>query len=231
MRVLLISQPERDARYFHKALRESAHSVRTAQDLRLGLYLASNEVFDIVLIAAVGLTPVVTLLEVLPSFAHLPGSPAIIVVLAHATSQERGQMLRAGADACFTQPYSFIEIHERMLALQRASTPKDDSLSTAMTLKIDLLTHELTEGRRRLLLTKREYLLIECLLRQHNAPVARSQLIEYAWPEKDDADPASVNLLVSRLRQKLKAHGFKARIQTISGYGYQLDSDETSDER
>jgi two-component system OmpR family response regulator len=226
MRVLLISAPEREARYFHKALRESAHSVRTSNGFRLGLYLASKEMFDAIVIAAVGPMPVASLLEAIPAFSHLPGSPAIIVVCAHATSQERGQMLRAGADACFVEPYSFIEIHERMLALQRASLSGNDLRSKVATMKIDSVTHELIEGSLRLLLTKREYLLIECLLRQNNSPVAREQLIQYAWPERDDADPAIVNLLVSRLRQKLKVLGFKATIQTVSRYGYQLDGDE-----
>lgn len=228
MRVLLISPPEREARYFHKALGESAHSVRAADDLRFGLSLASREEFDAVVIAAIGPIPVATLLEVIPAFARLPGPPAIIVVRTHATSQERSLMLRAGADACFVQPYSFIEIHERMLTLRHTSSPMNDSRSAVAALKIDSLTHELIEGSRRLLLTKREYLLVECLLRHKNAPVARDQLIEYAWPEKEDADPASVNLLVSRLRQKLKVQGFETRILTVSRYGYQLNTDRAS---
>jgi DNA-binding response OmpR family regulator len=73
-------------------------------------------------------------------------------------------------------------------------------------------------------MTKREYLLIECLLRQVNAPVARDQLIRYAWPDKEDVDPSSVNLVVSRLRRKLELNEFRARVETISRYGYQLAS-------
>ena len=91
-------------------------------------------------------------------------------------------------------------------------------------LKLDPLTRDLVENGKRVLLTKREYLLIECLLRQANAPVARDQLIRYAWPDKEDVDPASVNLVVSRLRRKLDLNGFRAKVETVSRFGYQLAS-------
>jgi two-component system OmpR family response regulator len=91
-------------------------------------------------------------------------------------------------------------------------------------LRLDPLTRDLVEDGKRVPMTKREYLLIECLLRQANAPVARDQLIRYAWADKEDVDPSSVNLVVSRLRRKLELNDFRARVETISRYGYQLAS-------
>ncbi len=67
-----------------------------------------------------------------------------------------------------------------------------------MSLRLGALTHELVEDGKRVSATSREYLLVECLLRQANSPVARDQLIRHAWPDRDDVDPSSVNLLVSR---------------------------------
>jgi two-component system OmpR family response regulator len=55
-----------------------------------------------------------------------------------------------------------------------------------------------------------------------NAPVARDQLIRYAWPEKEDVDPSSVNLVVSRLRRKLQGDVPQIRIDTVSRFGYQV---------
>ncbi|MFM0150988.1 winged helix-turn-helix domain-containing protein, partial [Paraburkholderia sp. RL18-085-BIA-A] len=113
-------------------------------------------------------------------------------------------VLRAGADACLSYPWSFIEIHERMLALYRSSSKAANETVTAPALlTLDAATRELVDANVRLPLTKREYQLLECLLRQPNMPVPRDQLIRYAWSEKEDVDPASVNLVVSRLRRKL----------------------------
>ena len=221
MRVLLISTICTEGAYLHKALRESAHSLQMTDDLRDGLHLASQDNFGAVLIVAVDTESICNLATLLPEFARLPGSPAILVVLGRATPVERARMLRAGADACFVQPYSFIEMQERMLALYRSSV-HDPMLD--LSLRLDPLTRELVEGDKRFTLTKREFLLVESLLRQPDAPVARDQLIRYAWPDKDVVDPSSVNLVVSRLRRKLELHNFGARLETVSRFGYQIST-------
>ena len=223
MRILLVSSSEAETVYLHKAFRESAHSVYAADNLRYALYLATHEEFDAIVVCAVGIAQMTALFDTLAEMASLPRAPALIVALASGTSQERARMLRAGADACFVQPYSFLEMQERMLALHRASVARLSTASVnSVSIRLDPLTRDLVEDSRRVLMTKREYLLIECLLRQANAPVARDQLICYAWPDKEDVDPSSVNLVVSRLRRKLDTNGFRARVETISRYGYQL---------
>jgi DNA-binding response OmpR family regulator len=225
MRILLVSSSETETVYLHKAYRESAHSVHVADNLRYALYLASHEAFDAIVVSAVGLSLMTALFDALPELARLPRAPSVIVALASGTSQDRARVLRAGADACFVQPYSFLEMQERMLALHRASVARSAQPAvTTPALKLDPLTRDLVEDGKRVLLTKREYLLIECLLRQAKAPVARDQLIRYAWPDKEDVDPASVNLVVSRLRRKLELNGFRAKVETISRFGYQLTS-------
>jgi two-component system OmpR family response regulator len=225
MRILLVSSVGAETVYLHKAFSQSAHSVHAADNLRYGLYLVSLEEFDAIVISAVDVTPMTSLFDALLELARLPRAPAVIVVLASGTSQDRARLLRAGADACFVQPYSFLEMQERMLALNRASIARSAQPSvTTLSLKLDPLTRDLVEDSKRVLMTKREYLLIECLLRQVNAPVARNQLIRYAWPDKEDVDPSSVNLVVSRLRRKLELNGFRAKVETISRYGYQLAS-------
>lgn len=225
MRILLVSSSEAETAYLHKAFRESAHSVHAADNLRYALYLAAQEEFDAIVISSVGVNLMTALLDALPELARLPRAPAVIVALAAGTAQDRARVLRAGADACFVQPNSFLEMQERMLALHRASLARSAQASVeVLSLRLDPLTRDLVEDGKRVLMTKREYLLIECLLRQANAPVARDQLIRYAWPDKEDVDPSSVNLVVSRLRRKLETHGFRARVETISRYGYQLAS-------
>jgi two-component system, OmpR family, response regulator len=222
MRVLLVSSSDAEAAYLHKAFRESAHSLQTADNLRYALYLALHEEFDAIVISSDAATVMATLLDALPEFSRLPSAPAVIVTLSHASPSDRSRILRAGADACFVQPYSFLEMQERMLALHRAASARSSQVREQPGLKLDPLTRDLVEDGQRVLLTKREYLLIECLMRQANAPVAREQLIRYAWADKEDVDPASVNLVVSRLRKKLEAHGVRAKVETVSRFGYQL---------
>jgi two-component system, OmpR family, response regulator len=219
MRVLLCSSSDTERAYLYKALSESLNSVEVADDLYYAVYLASHEPFDTVILCAPGADVNDGLGDALASFARLTDAPAIILALTRATPADCARLLRAGADACFVQPWSILEIQERMLALQRGT-----QVTAAMpAVRLDPLTRDLVEGTRRVSLTTREYLLVECLLRQASAPVAREQLIRYAWPEKGDVEPSSVNLVVSRLRRKFEAHGARTSIETVNRYGYQLD--------
>jgi DNA-binding response OmpR family regulator len=219
MRVLLCSSSDTERSYLYKALSESLNSVEAADNFDYAVYLAAHEPFDTVFLCTTGLDMHGSITGTLAALSRLPDAPAIVVALTRATPADCARLLRAGADACFVQPWSILEIQERMLALRRGAL-----VHTAPPLvRLDPLTRDLVEGTRRVPLTTREYLLVECLLRHAGAPVARDQLIRYAWPEKGDVEPSSVNLVVSRLRRKLELHGAHARIDTVNRYGYQLD--------
>jgi two-component system OmpR family response regulator len=223
MRVLFVAPSNSESAWLFKALQESAHSLQRADELRDGVFLAGQETFDAVVIMVLDASVYPLLRTVLAEFAAVANGAALMAVLGAATAQERARVLRAGADACFCQPYSFIEMHERMQALQRigvAVAPSGASLG------LDAGTRELVCGDRRVAVTRREFLLLECLLKQINAPVPREQLIRYAWPEVDDVDPSSVNLVVSRLRRKIGGVFPEVGIETISRYGYQVSFGE-----
>ncbi|HEY2023362.1 winged helix-turn-helix domain-containing protein [Paraburkholderia sp.] len=163
------------------------------------------------------------MLAAVPLFASLPNGAIVVAMVRSIATQDRIKVLRAGADACLSYPWSFIEIHERMLALYRSSLkPANQTGTAAALLTLDAATRELADANVRLPLTKREFQLLECLLRQPNMPVPRDQLVRYAWSEKEDVDPASVNLVVSRLRKKLAQRFPDVQIETVSRFGYRI---------
>lgn len=220
MRVLLTATADTTRHYMQKALSESLNSVEATEDLFYASHLARSEEFDAIVICRQSEEDLDTLFEVLADLRHLDNSPAIVIALGRATPAECARLLRAGADACYVQPYSVLEIHERIQALRR-NTAHPGPTDTHM-LRLDPMTREAVDGELRIALTTREFLLIECLLRRPNAPVAREQLTRYAWPEREDVEPSSVNLVVSRLRRKLSASGAQFRLDTVNRYGYQL---------
>ncbi|MFL9907308.1 winged helix-turn-helix transcriptional regulator [Paraburkholderia sp. RL17-337-BIB-A] len=235
MRILFVGPSHPEAAWLFKALQESAHSLQRADDLRDGVFLASQEPYDAVVLMVLEVGFYSSLQGFIGKFAAAGNGAAIVAVLGVATAQDRTRVLRAGADACFCQPYSFIEMHERMAALQRVAGGRvavgggSGFVSAAASVLpavggacLDTATRELVFDGRRVAVTRREFLLLECLLRQVNAPVARDQLIRYAWPEKEDVDPSSVNLVVSRLRRKLLGDVPEVRIETVSRFGYQV---------
>ncbi|MDN7888236.1 response regulator transcription factor [Burkholderia cepacia] len=222
MRVLLVTSPHPEAAWLYKALQESGHSLQRADDLRDGLFLASQETFDAIVATAFESGSDAALIAMLPRFVADGGGAALVVLIGQASARERIRVLHAGADACFGAPYSFIELHERLQALQRLAGPRDPEGPVAAVSMLETLARELKDGKLRLAVTRRECLLLECLMRHPNAPVPRDQLIRYVWQDKDDVDPSSVNLVVSRLRRKLARHLPDVRIDTVSRYGYQV---------
>ncbi|WP_296650832.1 winged helix-turn-helix domain-containing protein [Paraburkholderia sp.] len=220
MRILLSCASDAERVYLCKALSESLHSVEATDDLRFAHYLAAQERFDALVVCVAGGPSQTDLAAALPTLARLPGRPALVVVLDAASPADCARLLRAGADACFVAPYSVMEITERMRALSRAAPGRAGR--GVREVRLDPATRELVEGAQRVELTRREYLVVECLLREANAPIARDYLIRYAWPEKEGVEPSSLNLVVLRLRRKLGACGVRTSIETVSRYGYQL---------
>ncbi len=223
MRVLLVTGTQPEAAWLQNALIESAHSLERVHDLKDAIFLAGQELFDAVIVMATETPPHACLLAALPKLASESRGAPIIVTLGAAHAKERTQVLRAGGDACFCQPWSFIELHERMQALRRFNPVAVQRIGQVSVFPgLESGTRELVCGERRLQLTRREYMLLERLLRQPNAPVSRSDLIRYAWPDHDDVAASSVNLVISRLRRKLAPNCPDVNIDTLKRYGYQL---------
>jgi two-component system, OmpR family, response regulator len=220
MRVLLACPSDVERAYLLKALIESLNSIEVVDDVDYALTIAALEPFDSVILCVSAADSYEALAAPVERLSRLSYTPSIIVMLARADREQRVRLLRAGADVCFVQPWSVLEIQERMLVLQRTAPAWSRQRSSSV--QLDPLTRELVEARQRVLLTHREYLLLECLLYDADAPVMRERLIRYAWPEKDSVEPASVNLVVSRLRHKLQSHGLRARIETVNRLGYRL---------
>jgi two-component system OmpR family response regulator len=223
MRILFVSPRHPEASWLYKALHESTHSLSRSHDLADCVSQAMREPFDAAILMAHDPALYPELKATLPRLAAVAGGAILIVILANATAQERSATLRAGADACFARPLSFIEMHERLQALRRATLAhRETGQPPAAPLQLDSLKRELVSGDHRLSLTKTEYLLVECLMRDLNVPVAHEQLIRYAWPGKDVLSCTSVSPLIWRLRSKLKTHLPTVQINTVNCYGYQL---------
>lgn len=220
MRILLVSASLTEGAWIARSLHEHAHSIKQVPGIDDGIFWAGEETFDVAILVASPAQPMAVLCDALPRFAHRMAGRAILAVLdRQAGAADRSAALRAGADACLCAPVSAIELHERLIVLRRTVRFADPCATPAAD---DALARRMLDDLQRAGLTRREFLLLKCLLRRANYPVARDDMIRYAWPEREDVDPSTINLAVSRLRRKLGQRSVGARIETIAGYGYQL---------
>ncbi|RKP51948.1 winged helix-turn-helix domain-containing protein [Pararobbsia silviterrae] len=234
MRILLIAADSVQTRYLSKALTEAAHSLECQTEWRDAIFVASSERFDAVVLHANAFEDIANA-DIVSSVRELAGHTrgATLAVIADLPDPAvRSELLWLGVDACFTRQFSFMELHERLRRLDALRIKRRDGAprapgetsrdTTDDTLKLDASARAAVQGDRRAALSRHEFMVLECLLRAREATMERAEMTRYAWPDKDEINPAGVNLVISHLRKKLDAACFDVRIETVAGVGYRL---------
>jgi two-component system OmpR family response regulator len=221
VRILLIEDDEETSDFVRTGLEECGHMVECARTGNDGLFLATTEAFDVMIVdrllpGADGLS-VVKMLR-----AGGIRTPALFLS-ALAGIDDRVSGLEAGGDDYLTKPFAFSELQARVHALAR----RPPLVDVATTLKVadlefDLLGRAVTRAGRRIDLQPREYRLLEYLMRNAGRVVTRTMLLEHIWDFNFDPRTTIVETHISRLRSKVDK-GFSGElIQTIRGSGYCL---------
>ncbi len=221
MRILVIEDDAEAAAYLTKGLRESGYLVEHAADGMDGLYMATSEDFDLLVVDR--MLPKLDGLAVIEALRKSGRSMPVLILSALGEVDDRVRGLRAGGDDYLTKPYAFAELLARIEALLRRGegTPAETKLSLA-DLEMDLLARTARRGNRDIALQPREYRLLEYLLRHSGQVVTRTMLLENVWDYHFDPQTNVIDVHISRLRQKLDGNGDAPLIHTVRGAGYCL---------
>ncbi len=135
---------------------------------------------------------------------------------------DRVNGLDLGADDYLTKPFAFRELEARVRALLRREGSSKTMELRFMDITLDLGTHEVYRGERNIILTSKEYMLLELLMRNPRQVLSRMMIAEHLW--NVDAEHLSnvIDVYIRYLRRKLCENGEPNVIQTIRGFGYQL---------
>jgi DNA-binding response OmpR family regulator len=155
--------------------------------------------------------------------AHLRGATnaAIMVISARDAVHQRVGGLDAGADDYLVKPFSLQELHARMRALLRRTRTLDSGgRLQAGDVVLDVAARTVTRGERPVVLTLREFDLLEYLLRQRGQVLARGRILEAVWGTDFLGGSNVIDVYVGYLRRKLAAPGAPDIIETIRGVGY-----------
>ena len=204
-----------------QGLKEAGYAVDAAEEGEQGLDLATRHpydaaVLDVMLPRRDGLSLVA---ELRKRGQRLP----VLILSARQSVDDRVRGLQAGGDDYLVKPFDFSELLARLQALLRRATaaPEPTRLSVG-DLSLDLLTREVTRGGRRLELRPREYALLEYLMRNPGRVVTKTAILSHVWNYRFSPGTNVVDVLVSRLREKLD-RGFDTKmLQTVRGAGYVL---------
>lgn len=225
MRILLIEDHEKVARFIIQGLREEGYAVDYALTGLEGESMATVGEYDLIILDV--MLPGKNGFEVTAALRAKQIQSPVLMLTAKAQVEDRVRGLDAGADDYLVKPFAFAELLARVRALLRRGGNSSLSLCLAAgDLRLDSATHRVEWGEERILLTNREYALLEFLVRNKGRVVTRTAIIEHVWDMHFDSDTNLVDVYIRHLRAKLEAPSRPRLIQTVRGVGYMLQAEE-----
>jgi len=222
MRILVIEDDTQAAQYLTKGLRESGFVVDHAPDGPQGLFLATSETYDAMIVDRMlpGMDGLLIVETIRRNGNHTP----VLFLSAMGQVDDRVRGLRAGGDDYLTKPYAFTELLARLEALlRRGSAPAAAQTELQIgDLKMDLLSRSVTRSGRKIDLQQREFQILEYLMRHSGQVVTRTMLLENVWNYHFDPQTNVIDVHISRLRQKIDRDFDTPLLQTVRGAGYCL---------
>jgi len=150
----------------------------------------------------------------------------IIVLTARGLEEDKIKGLRLGADDYLTKPFSFDEFLARVRALLRRGADRREPVLRMADLTLDPATREVSRAGRRIVLTAREYALLEYFLRSRGRVLTRPVLAEHVWGLDFDPESNIIDVYVGYLRRKIDTAGERRLLHTVRGAGYALRADD-----
>ncbi len=223
MRILLLEDDSRIGSFISEGLKQSGYAVDHRTDGESGREFALLTPYDTAIIDL--MLPKLDGLSVIRALRGQKQTLPILVLSAKTEVEDRVRGLEAGADDYLTKPFALSELLARVSALIRRSTqPGEQSLLTAADLTVDLLKREVKRGGQKIELQRREFALLEYLLRNRGRVVTKMMILNHVWDYSFDPQTNVVDVLVYRLRQKIDKDFEPKLIQTLRRSGYVLDA-------
>lgn len=219
MRVLIVEDERVLATAIAEGLREEAMAVDVVYDGDDALERASYNEYDVVVLDRD--LPTVHGDDVCRELVERRSPARILMLTAAGEVGDRVDGLSLGADDYLPKPFVFGELVARVRALGRRSGPPVPPVLERRGVRLDPHRRRVTRDGRELRLTKKEFAVLEELLRAEGGVVSAERLLERAWDENIDPFSNIVRVTMATLRRKL---GQPPVIETVTGSGYRLEA-------
>jgi two-component system copper resistance phosphate regulon response regulator CusR len=226
MRILLVEDESKVARFITRGLTADSFAVDTATDGDSGLELATAYHYDLIILDL--MLPGMSGTEILQHLRQKNTNVPVLVLSARDRVSDKVGHLELGADDYLTKPFAFAELLVRVKALLRRGPVSRASVIRVGDLELDRLSRLVTRGGRRIELTSKEYALLEYLMSNAGRVLSRSMIIEHVWDQSFDGVFSIVDVYLGRLRSKIDQSADHKLIRTVRGVGYSISNGATS---
>jgi two-component system OmpR family response regulator len=219
MRLLIVEDDDRTARHLVRGLSESGHVVDRAADGEIGLALASEGIYDALIVDR--RLPILDGLTLVQRLRERDTITPVLMLSAIGGTADRVEGMRAGCDDYLAKPYAFAEVLARLEALaRRADRSRRLIVLRVGDLALDTQARVVSRDGVEIPMQTREFLLLEYLMRHAGQVVTRTMLLEAAWDYDFEPRGNIIDMHVHRLRQKVDQGFSHPLIHTVLGAGY-----------
>ncbi len=218
MRILVIEDEIKVARFIEQGLREEGFMVETALDGGVGLTKALAGAFDLLILDV--MLPVKDGFSVLRELRAAGVISRVLMLTARDGVGDRVHGLDLGADDYLVKPFAFAELLARVRALLRRGVSEEAALLHVADLQVDLRGRRVTRSGQLVTLSAKEFGVLAYLLRRAGQVVSRAELAEQVWEDLQNTPSNVIEVTVYHLREKIDRGFSPALIQTVRGAGY-----------
>jgi two-component system OmpR family response regulator len=223
MKVLVVEDEPRLAKTLKMGLEAEGFVVVTASTGTDGLWQASGNHFDVVVLDI--MLPGLNGYEVVRQLRSREIWTPVLMLTAKDGDYDQADAFDLGADDYLTKPFSFIVLVARLRALIRRGAPERPVVLTAGDLALDPARRSVSRGSAPIALTPREFGLLEYLMRKRDTVVTKAEILQHVWDPHHCGPDNVVEVYVGYLRRKIDTPFGTNTIETVRGVGYRLDSE------
>ncbi|HCS78886.1 TPA: DNA-binding response regulator [Patescibacteria group bacterium] len=220
MRILVIEDDHRIATAVKKGLEQEAFAVDVAFDGEVGFDLASTETFDVIILDLMlpKLDGISLTKKLRAENIHTP----ILMLTAKGQVDDKVAGLNSGADDYLAKPFAFTELLARIRAMSRRPTSRIAEILTVADLELNTINYEVKRNGKLITLSRKEFALLEFLLRHVNTIVTKDQIMNHVWEYDADILPNTVEVYIGYLRNRIDKPFATQLIRTVRGFGYKI---------
>jgi heavy metal response regulator len=220
MRILVVEDQQKIARFIERGLREENFAVDVAEDGEQGLAQALEISYDVIILDV--MLPKMGGFEVLAALRSKGCRSRVLMLTALDSIQDRVRGLEGGADDYLVKPFAFAELLARVRVLLRRHADDAPAMLRYADLELDMRERKVRRAGRSIVLSTKEFGVLSYLMRHSQHVVTRTQLAEQVWDENFDPFSNVIDVTVYHLREKVDRNFDKPLIHTVRGTGYVL---------
>nr|WP_306288230.1 heavy metal response regulator transcription factor [Pseudoalteromonas sp. WY3] len=222
MRLLIVEDEIKTGDYLKQGLTEAGFQVCLARNGLDGHHLAMTELFDVIILDI--MLPDVSGWRILESLREAKNDTPVLFLSARDSVDDRVKGLELGADDYLIKPFAFSEVLARVRTLiRRGGVQKVADILTIADLEMDIPKRKIQRAGKRILLSNKEFSLLELLLRREGEVLSRSLIASQVWDMNFESDTNVIDVAIRRLRGKVDDEYSIKLIHTVRGMGYKLE--------